>query len=82
MGAVGEEPRFEPLLKLHDYIEATFPGVHAHDGIELEKVNTYGLVYTWQGSDKSLKPIVSGMQLIAPGVFGLLNLPRLAPRSL
>lgn len=29
-----------------------------HTAVELEKVALYGLLYTWKGSDESLKPIV------------------------
>jgi Gly-Xaa carboxypeptidase len=31
---------------------------HSHSTLSLTKVNTYGLVYTWKGSDDSLKPLV------------------------
>lgn len=42
--------------KFHTYLEKTFPQVHA----KLEKitVNTYGLVFYWEGSDSSLKPLM------------------------
>lgn len=58
MGPVGDEPRFEKLLELHDYLEKTYPGVYGKKEIELVKVNEYGLLYTWRGSKKGLKPIV------------------------
>ncbi|KAJ3823013.1 carboxypeptidase S [Lentinula raphanica] len=54
MGPVGEDPRWENRLQFHDYLEKTFPLVHTY--LKLEKINTYGLLYTWQGSDDSLKP--------------------------
>lgn len=38
----------------HDYLEKTFPTVYKY--LQVEKVNTYGLVYTWKGSNKNLKP--------------------------
>lgn len=38
----------------HDYLEKTFPTVYKN--LQVEKVNTYGLVYTWKGSNKNLKP--------------------------
>ena len=38
----------------HDYLEKTFPTVHKH--LQVDKVNTYGLVFTWKGSNKNLKP--------------------------
>jgi hypothetical protein len=30
----------------------------SHTTLELSKVNTYGLLYVWKGSDASLKPIL------------------------
>ncbi|KAF2655193.1 vacuolar carboxypeptidase-like protein Cps1 [Lophiostoma macrostomum CBS 122681] len=36
------------------YLAVTFPLVHA--SLQIEKVNTHGLLYTWAGSDTSLKP--------------------------
>src|SRR6266480_2045427 len=38
------------------YLRATFPGVHA--ALKLEKVNGYGLLYEWTGSDPNLPPII------------------------
>ena len=56
MGPVGEDPRWEPMGDVADYLERTFPRIHKGDAVKLEKVNTYGLLYTWEGSDASLKP--------------------------
>ncbi|KIK51550.1 hypothetical protein GYMLUDRAFT_181309 [Collybiopsis luxurians FD-317 M1] len=64
MGPVGEDPRWENRQLFHEYLQRTFPLVQVallfelwtHSVLELEKVNTYGLLYTWQGSDTSLKP--------------------------
>lgn len=41
---------------LHRYLETTFPLVHAN--LQLEKINEYSLLYTWQGSDASKKPVI------------------------
>lgn len=30
----------------------------SHTTLELTKVNTYGLVYVWKGSDPTLKPLL------------------------
>lgn len=30
----------------------------SHSTLELTKVNTYGLVYVWKGTDSSLKPLL------------------------
>jgi carboxypeptidase PM20D1 len=38
------------------YLRSTFPRLHA--ALKLEKVNGYGLLYEWTGSDQSLLPIV------------------------
>ena len=41
---------------LHQYLRTTFPKLHA--ALKLEKVNGYGLLYEWTGSDPGLGPIV------------------------
>src|SRR5207248_11481644 len=38
------------------YLRATSPRVHA--ALKLEKVNGYGLLYEWTGSDPNLPPII------------------------
>ncbi|RDW88227.1 carboxypeptidase S [Coleophoma cylindrospora] len=54
MGKPGEDERWEIFYEFHDYLESTFPLVHG--ALELQKVNTHGLLYTWKGTDASLKP--------------------------
>ncbi|KAH8730770.1 hypothetical protein GQ44DRAFT_672622 [Phaeosphaeriaceae sp. PMI808] len=54
MGKIGEDPRWEIFYKFAEYLVDAFPLVHAT--LNLEKVNTHGLLYTWPGEDKSLKP--------------------------
>jgi len=44
------------FLALHDYLEKTFPA--AHKAMKREKIGQFSLLYTWQGSDASLKPIM------------------------
>lgn len=57
MPPVEEAPEFWSRMgKFHDYLLTTFPSVHSK--LDVAKVNTYGLVYTWKGSDESLKPIM------------------------
>lgn len=56
MRPVGEDDRWDVMYDLALYLEHTFPLVHST--LQLEKVNTHGLLYTWQGSDSSLKPTV------------------------
>src|SRR5512134_1626931 len=41
---------------LHAYLHSAFPRVHTQ--LRRETVQTYSLLYTWQGSDPSLKPIL------------------------
>ncbi|GJE90960.1 carboxypeptidase S [Phanerochaete sordida] len=53
---VGQDPRWEVFTPFHDYLLSAFPNVHAT--LKLTKVNTYGLVYVWEGSDASLKPLL------------------------
>ncbi|KAI1747373.1 hypothetical protein F4782DRAFT_426085 [Xylaria castorea] len=56
LGPVGEDPRWETLYDFADYLKSTFPLVHTT--LALEKVNTHGLLYTWEGSDANLPPTV------------------------
>ncbi|TAL38826.1 MAG: M20 family peptidase [Spirochaetes bacterium] len=42
------------FLGLHRFIQEAFPGVHAK--LKKETVNDLTLLYTWKGSDESLKP--------------------------
>lgn len=56
MGPIGEDKRWDKLYEFADYLEATFPRMH--NDLKLEKVNTHGLLFTWQGSDEELKPLV------------------------
>lgn len=56
MGPIGEDKRWDTRFPFHDYLADTFPRIHAE--LKLEKVNTFGLLYTWEGSDESLKPLV------------------------
>lgn len=50
------EPVWEKFLPLHDYLTDSFPLLHSN--LELTKVNTYGLLYVWKGSDSALKPLL------------------------
>jgi carboxypeptidase PM20D1 len=46
----------EPFRRLHTYLEAAFPRTHSH--LRRETVGTHSLLYTWHGSNESLKPIL------------------------
>lgn len=50
------EPRWKPFGKFLRYLEETFPLVHRH--LHVEKVNHLGLIYTWNGTDSSKKPLM------------------------
>ncbi|KAL2267881.1 hypothetical protein VTJ83DRAFT_5158 [Remersonia thermophila] len=54
LGAIGEDPRWDVFYNFHRYLQETFPRIHQQ--LQVEKVNTHGLLYTWPGSDASLKP--------------------------
>ncbi|KAJ6494687.1 hypothetical protein C8R47DRAFT_1318622 [Mycena vitilis] len=56
MPPVGEDARWETRGPFVDHLPGAFPLVHAN--LALQKVNTYGLIYTWQGSDANLKPLL------------------------
>ncbi|MEP7344972.1 MAG: M20/M25/M40 family metallo-hydrolase, partial [Gemmatimonadaceae bacterium] len=46
----------QPFLALHEYLRAAFPAVDS--SLTREVVNGYSLLYTWQGSDTTLAPIL------------------------
>lgn len=56
LGPVGEDKRWDTMYDLAAYLENSFPLVYSK--LEVEKVNTHGLLYTWKGSEESLKPTV------------------------
>ncbi|KAL0071168.1 hypothetical protein AAF712_001728 [Marasmius tenuissimus] len=65
MGEVGEDPRWENRAHFHEYLQESFPTVHSN--LELTKINTYGLLYTWKGYDAALKPyILAAHQDVVP----------------
>ncbi len=47
---------YTQLVKLRDYLQKTYP--LAHKNLKREIVSSYSLLYTWQGSDTALKPIL------------------------
>lgn len=74
MGPVGEDERWNAFEPFHDYLIQAFPLTYvinsfcvynknmmlfiSHKNLTLTKVNTYGLLYEWKGSDDSLKPLL------------------------
>jgi Gly-Xaa carboxypeptidase len=54
LGPVGEDKRWEIMYDFAAYLRTTFPLVHRQ--LRLEKINTHGLLYTWQGTNDDLNP--------------------------
>lgn len=50
----GDDPRWDMMRPFARNLEKDFPLVHQY--LKLEKINTHGLVYTWNGTDESLDP--------------------------
>lgn len=63
---VDEDPEvWAKFKKFHKHLEKAFPRIY--ENAEVVKVNTYGLVYIWKGSDESLKPVMlTGHQDVVP----------------
>ncbi|QKX63860.1 uncharacterized protein TRUGW13939_11031 [Talaromyces rugulosus] len=47
---------YAPFLELHDVFAELFPLVHSY--AKVEKINRFGLAYTFNGSDTTLKPVL------------------------
>ena len=67
MGPVGEDPRWDVFSEFHEFLELAFPRVYdlqkywfdfRYERLIVDKVNAWGLVYTWIGSDANLKPSI------------------------
>jgi len=56
LGAIGKDKRWDVMFDFADYLSKTFPLVHGK--LKAETVNTHGLLFTWQGSDPALKPLL------------------------
>lgn len=55
--AVDQDPEYwAKFKKFHKYLEKTFPAVY--ENLEVVKVNTYGLVFVWKGTNTALKPVL------------------------
>ncbi|ORY30169.1 putative carboxypeptidase s precursor [Naematelia encephala] len=55
MGEPGEDERWDIFGEFHEYLEESYPLVHKH--LTRTKLDTWGLVFEWFGSDESLQPI-------------------------
>lgn len=49
-------PDSAAFFGFHRFLEETFP--LTHEKLTLEKVSTYSLLYKWQGTDESKKPLI------------------------
>ncbi len=47
---------FSQFSAFHNFLEKSFPRAHAV--LQKQVINSYGLLYTWKGSDAGLKPIL------------------------
>lgn len=56
MGPVGEDQRWNVFYNFSDYLEQSFPLLHSQ--LTLDKINTHGALYTWEGSNSDLKPMI------------------------
>ncbi|KAI0038762.1 carboxypeptidase S [Auriscalpium vulgare] len=56
MAPVGEDSRWEAFGPFHDYLLQAYPLVHTT--LTLTKVNTYGLLFEWKGTNDTAKPLL------------------------
>ncbi|KAM3502403.1 hypothetical protein MY10362_004877 [Beauveria mimosiformis] len=56
LGPIGRDERWKPFDELHRVIEGLYPAIYKR--ARVERINTYGLLYTIYGSDSDLKPIL------------------------
>lgn len=62
----------EEFRSLHTYLEEIFPRVHIT--LKKEIINNFSLLFTWQGSDKGLKPVLlMAHQDVVPATHGTEN---------
>ncbi|KAI0091740.1 carboxypeptidase S [Irpex rosettiformis] len=54
---VGQDSRWELFGDLHTELQLLFPLVFS--SLKVTKINTYNLVFHWQGSNPSLKPVLT-----------------------
>lgn len=70
MGPVDEDERWLPFVDMHKYLRDTFPLTHS--ATSLTVVGGFSLVYTWRGSNSSLKPLMlTGHLDVVPSVTSL-----------
>ncbi|KAJ7152267.1 hypothetical protein C8R43DRAFT_1067258 [Mycena crocata] len=52
----GSDPSYDKFGDFEDYLRKTFPLVFS--SLKLEHIASHGLIFTWQGADASLSPII------------------------
>jgi carboxypeptidase PM20D1 len=55
------EIRYDEILRLREYVEGTFPRVHT--SLTREIVGNYSMLYTWEGRDRDLAPVLLAAHL-------------------
>jgi len=62
----------DEFRRQHAFIQESFPRVHQH--LKREVINEFSLLYTWQGNDEKLKPVMFTSHLdvvpVEPGTEG------------
>ncbi|KAH7346269.1 Gly-Xaa carboxypeptidase [Rhexocercosporidium sp. MPI-PUGE-AT-0058] len=56
MGLVGEDSRWNVFYRLPKYLKKIFPRIY--QDLEVVTINEHAFLYTWTGSDASLKPLM------------------------
>lgn len=52
-----DDPQFySQFVKFHQFLDETFPLVKSH--LQKDTINEFGLLYTWKGTNESLKPVL------------------------
>lgn len=51
-----KEPLWKNMELFHKYLEDNFPLVHEH--LNKDKVNKFGLIFTWEGKNSTKKPLM------------------------
>ena len=63
---VDVDPRWKTFDKFHEVLQDLFPLIH--NKAKLDKVNRYGLVFTFKGTSSALKPVMfTAHQDVVPG---------------
>ncbi|KAF5359810.1 hypothetical protein D9756_003636 [Leucocoprinus leucothites] len=70
MGVPGVDPRWAPFDDFHAFLEASFPNLYSKANVTA--INTYSLVFTLNGSNPDLMPMmITGHQDVVPATTSL-----------